>query len=76
MFERASVIAAGGGVAGALFAILTSIWRARQKKLVTTYGSAAAARAAILVEGGGADAAAMLPRRVRDTRPGADIGVI
>src|SRR5437867_587619 len=40
VFERAGAIAAGGGVAGALFAVLNSVWRARQNQLVTTYGSA------------------------------------
>ena len=40
VFEQAGAIAAGGGVAGALFAVLNSVWRARQKTLVTTYGSA------------------------------------
>ena len=40
IFEEGGAIAAGGGVAGALFAILNSVWRARQNQLVTTYGSA------------------------------------
>ena len=40
VFEQAGAIAAGGGVLAALFAILNSVWRARQNKLVTTYGSA------------------------------------
>src|SRR3954453_1311795 len=40
IFEEGGAIAAGGGVAGALFAILNSVWRARQHQLVTTYGSA------------------------------------
>lgn len=40
IFEQGGAIAAGGGVAGALFAILNSVWRARQNQLVTTYGSA------------------------------------
>jgi type IV secretion system protein VirD4 len=40
IFERAGAIAAGGGVAGAFFAILNSVWRARQNQLITTYGSA------------------------------------
>lgn len=40
VFERAGALAAGGGVAGALFAIMNSVWRARQNQLVTTYGSA------------------------------------
>ncbi len=41
IFERGGAIAAAGGGAGALFAILNSVWRARQNQLVTTYGSAA-----------------------------------
>ncbi len=40
IFEGGGAIAAAGGVAGALFAILNSVWRARQNQLVTTYGSA------------------------------------
>jgi len=40
LFGRAGAIAAGGAVASALFAILNSVWRARQNKLVTTFGSA------------------------------------
>lgn len=40
IFEEGGAIAAGGGVAGALYAILNSVWRARQNQLVTTYGSA------------------------------------
>jgi len=40
IFEEGGAIAAGGGVAGALFAIVNSVWRARQSQLVTTYGSA------------------------------------
>ncbi|WP_027583752.1 conjugal transfer protein TraG [Bradyrhizobium sp. Ai1a-2] len=40
IFEEGGAIAATGGAAGALFAILNSVWRARQNQLVTTYGSA------------------------------------
>ncbi|MCK1641237.1 conjugal transfer protein TraG [Bradyrhizobium sp. 157] len=40
IFEQGGAIAAAGGVAGALFAIINSVWRARQNLLVTTYGSA------------------------------------
>jgi type IV secretion system protein VirD4 len=40
IFEEGGAIAAMGGVAGALFAIVNSVWRARQNQLVTTYGSA------------------------------------
>ncbi|MTV14015.1 MULTISPECIES: conjugal transfer protein TraG [Bradyrhizobium] len=40
IFEEGGAIAAAGGIAGALFAIVNSVWRARQNQLVTTYGSA------------------------------------
>ncbi|WFU20594.1 conjugal transfer protein TraG [Bradyrhizobium sp. CB3481] len=40
IFEEGGTIAAAGGVAGAVFAILNSVWRARQNQLVATYGSA------------------------------------
>ena len=40
VFERGGAIAASGGIAGALFAVVNSVWRARQNQLVTTYGSA------------------------------------
>ncbi len=40
IFDRGGMIAGAGGFAGALAAIIGSVWRARQAKLVTTYGSA------------------------------------
>ena len=40
VFARAAFVAAGGGILGAAVAIIGSVWRARQSKLVTTYGSA------------------------------------
>ncbi|MBB4429555.1 type IV secretion system protein VirD4 [Bradyrhizobium sp. CIR48] len=40
IFEEGGAIAAAGGVAGAMCAIVNSVWRARQSQLVTTYGSA------------------------------------
>ena len=40
VFARAGTVAAGGGVLGAITAVIGSVWRARQTKLVTTYGSA------------------------------------
>lgn len=40
IFEEGGAIAAAGGISGALFAIVNSVWRARQSQLVTTYGSA------------------------------------
>jgi type IV secretion system protein VirD4 len=40
IFNRAGLIAASSGLLGAVSAICGSLWRARQSKLVTTYGSA------------------------------------
>ena len=40
VFQRGAYVAASGGVVGALAAMVGSVWRARQAKLVTTYGSA------------------------------------
>ena len=40
IFEEGGAIAAAGGAAGALFAIVNSVWRARRNQLVTTYASA------------------------------------
>lgn len=40
VFRAGGLIAAGSGVAGAVSAIIGSVWRARQSRLVTTYGSA------------------------------------
>ena len=40
VFQRGAYVAASGGVLGALTAMVGSVWRARQAKLVTTYGSA------------------------------------
>jgi type IV secretion system protein VirD4 len=39
IFNRAGIIAAGGGFLGIITAVVGSLWRARQTKLVTTYGS-------------------------------------
>jgi len=39
LFNEAGTIAAGGGVAGIIVAVIGSLWRARQNQLVTTYGS-------------------------------------
>jgi type IV secretion system protein VirD4 len=39
IFNRAGIIAAGGGFLGIITAVIGSLWRARQTKLVTTYGS-------------------------------------
>jgi type IV secretion system protein VirD4 len=40
VFNRGGLIAASSGLLGALSAIGGSLWRARQTKLITTYGSA------------------------------------
>ena len=40
VFNRGGLIAASSGLLGALWAVGGSLWRARQSKLVTTYGSA------------------------------------
>ena len=40
IFTRGGEIAASGGLLAAFSAIIGSVWRARQSKLVTTYGSA------------------------------------
>ena len=40
VFTTGGTIAAGSGMLAAAAAILGSVWRARQSKLVTTYGSA------------------------------------
>jgi type IV secretion system protein VirD4 len=52
IFERAGAIAAAGGIAGALFAVANSVWRARQNQLVTTYGSARWAMSKEIVNAG------------------------
>jgi len=39
VFNRAGAMAAGGGMLGVVVAIAGSLWRARQGRLVTTYGS-------------------------------------
>jgi type IV secretion system protein VirD4 len=40
VFAWSGVVIASGGIAGALFALVNSIWRARQNSQATTYGSA------------------------------------
>src|SRR5258708_8856272 len=44
LFDKAGAIAATGGLLGAGGAVVGSVWRARQSRLVTTYGSARWAR--------------------------------
>ncbi|WP_332767814.1 conjugal transfer protein TraG [Phenylobacterium sp.] len=45
IFDRAGAMAATGGLLGAASAVVGSVWRARQSRLVTTYGSARWAKA-------------------------------
>ncbi|MFG1260556.1 conjugal transfer protein TraG [Xanthobacter flavus] len=52
VFRTGGTIAGGSGVAAALSAIGGSVWRARQSKLVTTYGSARWADAADIAKSG------------------------
>lgn len=40
VFRKAGMLAAASGLAGTVVAVVGSLWRARQGKLVTTYGSA------------------------------------
>jgi type IV secretion system protein VirD4 len=40
VFNTAGMIAASGGLVGAASAVIGSVWRARQSRVVTTYGSA------------------------------------
>lgn len=40
VFSRGGVIATAGGVAGIIFAVIASLYRARREKNATTYGSA------------------------------------
>jgi len=40
VFNTAGMIAASGGLVGAASAVVGSVWRARQSRIVTTYGSA------------------------------------
>ena len=46
IFRRAGMMAAAGGLAGTVVAVIGSLWRARQAGVVTTYGSARWARVA------------------------------
>jgi type IV secretion system protein VirD4 len=52
IFDRAGAIAATGGLLGAASAVVGSVWRARQSRLVTTYGSARWAKAKDLHQAG------------------------
>lgn len=52
VFNRAGIMAAGGGFLGAAAAIGGSLWRARSQKFVTTYGSARWAKTRDVEEAG------------------------
>ena len=39
VFNRAGMLAAAGGISGTIVAVIGSVWRARQNRMVTTYGS-------------------------------------
>jgi len=52
VFEEAGAIAAGSGLAGCVAAVFGSLWRARQRRHVTTYGSAHWAKASDIAAAG------------------------
>ncbi|MBI5163286.1 MAG: conjugal transfer protein TraG [Magnetospirillum sp.] len=52
VFEKAGTLAASGGLVGSLVAVIGSLWRARQTRLVTTYGSSRWATRAEVEQGG------------------------
>ena len=52
VFNRAGMLAAAGGIAGTIVAVIGSVWRARQNQLVTTYGSSRWATAAEVNQAG------------------------
>jgi type IV secretion system protein VirD4 len=52
VFNKGGIISAASGCLGTLAAIVGSVWRARQAKLVTTYGSARWATARDVVQSG------------------------
>jgi type IV secretion system protein VirD4 len=66
VFNRGGLIAASSGLLGALSAIGGSLWRARQSKLITTYGSARWATARDVREAGLTRPAGVFLGRMRD----------
>jgi type IV secretion system protein VirD4 len=52
VFNRAGAMAASGGVLGVIVAVTGSLWRARQSRMVTTYGSSRWASKAEIVQSG------------------------
>jgi hypothetical protein len=74
IFDEAGAIAAGGGFIGCGAAIFGSLWRARQRKNITTYGSARWAtardmREAKLFEDAGVFLGRIGPRYLRNDGP-------
>ncbi|HSW19103.1 MAG TPA: conjugal transfer protein TraG, partial [Ramlibacter sp.] len=68
IFQQGGAIAAGSGLAAAAVAIAMSVWRARQSKLVTTYGSARWASRHEIIRAGLTRPAGVFLGRVRDGR--------
>jgi len=68
IFQEGGAIAAGSGLAAAAVAIAMSVWRARQSKLVTTYGSARWASRHEITRAGLTRPAGVFLGRVRDGR--------
>ena len=66
IFNRAGAMAAAGGVLGVLVAIAGSLWRARQNRLVTTYGSSRWATKGEIDRFGLFDAAGVFLGRFKD----------
>ncbi len=77
VFQRGAYVAASGGVLGAAAAMVGSVWRARQAKLVTTYGSARWATSRDLKRSGMLRPAGVLRGRTVSSprRPGTRHGV-
>ncbi|HSV83732.1 MAG TPA: conjugal transfer protein TraG, partial [Ramlibacter sp.] len=66
IFQTGGAIAAGSGLAAAVVAIAMSVWRARQSKLVTTYGSARWASRHEIIRAGLTRPAGVFLGRVRE----------
>jgi len=66
VFNRAGTLAAAGGVTGVIVAVIGSVWRARQNRLVTTYGSSRWATAAEVSSAGLFDPAGVFLGRLKD----------
>ena len=66
IFNRAGAMAAAGGVLGVVVAIASSLWRARQTRLVTTYGSSRWATKSEIHKSGLFDPAGVFLGRLKD----------